>query len=76
MSSASGSVSSSSLGSGSEHTGEGGSSRSRSGVSGQLASEGRIPMEVTMETREDPPKEIAESSLPARAGYRCVVEDV
>jgi len=64
------------MGSGSEHTGEGVSSRSRSGVSGQLAGEGRIPMEVTTETTEDPPEEVAESSLPARAGYGWVVGDV
>jgi len=76
MSSASGSVSSSSMGSGSEHTGEGVSSRSGSGVSGQLAGERRIPMEVTMEKREDSLEEIAESSLPARARYRWVAEDV
>ncbi|QCD78684.1 hypothetical protein DEO72_LG1g2320 [Vigna unguiculata] len=74
MSSVSGSVSSSSMGSGSEHTREGVSSRSGSGASGQLAGEGRIRIEVTTETREDPPEEIVESSLSARAGYRWVAE--
>ncbi|QCD99726.1 hypothetical protein DEO72_LG7g1011 [Vigna unguiculata] len=64
MSSASGSVSSSSLGSRSEHSGEVGSDRSGSEVNGQLTGEGRIPMEVTIETREDLPEEIVESSLP------------
>ncbi|QCE06913.1 hypothetical protein DEO72_LG9g1927 [Vigna unguiculata] len=76
MSSASGSVSSSSMGSGSEHTREGMSSRPGSGVSRQLAGEGRIPMEVTTKTREDSPEEIAESSLPTRSGYGWVAEDV
>jgi len=33
-------------------------------------------MEVTIETREDPPKEVAESNLPERAGYGWVAEDV
>ncbi|QCD79098.1 hypothetical protein DEO72_LG1g2737 [Vigna unguiculata] len=33
-------------------------------------------MEVTVEIREDPPEEIAKSSLPARAKYRWVAEDV
>jgi len=53
-----------------------GSVWSGSGVSGQLAGEGRIPIEVTTETREDPLEEIIESSLSTRAGYRWVVEDV
>jgi len=64
------------MGSGSEHTRGGVSSRSGSGVSGQLAGEGRIPMEVTTKTREDPSEEIVESSLPVRAEYGWVVEDV
>jgi len=76
MLSVSSSVSSSSPGSGSEHSGGEGSGRSGSEVSGQLVGEGRILMEVTTETREDLPVEIVESSLPARAGYGWVAEDV
>ncbi|QCD79167.1 hypothetical protein DEO72_LG1g2806 [Vigna unguiculata] len=38
--------------------------------------EGRIPMKVTIETREDPPEQITKSSLPTRAGYKWVAEDV
>jgi len=33
-------------------------------------------MEVILDTREDPPKEVTESSLPAKAGYEWVVIDV
>jgi len=33
-------------------------------------------MEVTVETREDPAKEIAESNLPAKVRYEWVVADV
>jgi len=69
-------VSTSSSGSGSGYSRGGGSGRSGSKISGQLADEGRTPMEVTTEIREDPPEEIAESSLPARSEYKWVVEDV
>jgi len=61
MSSDSDNVSSSDSGSGSE--------RSMYEGSGQLAGERGIPMEVIVETREDLAKEIAESSLPAKARY-------
>jgi len=33
---------------------------------------GRIPMETITEVREDPPKEIVESSWSAKAGYDWV----
>jgi len=53
-----------------------GSAWSRDKRSGQLAGEGGIPMEVTIETREDPTEEIAESNLPVKARYEWVVVDV
>jgi len=68
MSSDSDSMSSSNSGSGSGRLGDEGS--------GQLANEGGIPMEVTVETREDSVEEIAESSLSAKAGYELVAADV
>jgi len=76
MSSVSGSVSLSRSGSESERSGGDMSSRSGSGSSGQLIGEGRILMETTTETREDPPEELAESSWTAKAGYRWVAKDV
>jgi len=68
MSSDSDNVSSSDSGSGSE--------RSMYEGSGQLAGERGIPMEVIVETREDLAKEIAESSLPAKARYEWVATDM
>ncbi|QCD86697.1 hypothetical protein DEO72_LG3g1222 [Vigna unguiculata] len=65
--SASGSVSLSSSGSGSERSGEDGSSWLDRGSGGQLVGVGRIPMETITETREDLPKEVAESSWLAKA---------
>jgi len=70
MSSVSGSVSLSSSGSGSERSGGDRSSRSDSRSGGQLVDAGRIPMETITKTREDPPEEVAESSWPAKAGYK------
>jgi len=74
--SASGSVSLSSSGSGSERSGEDGSSWLDRGSGGQLVGVGRIPMETITETREDPPEEVAESSWLAKARYEWVAEDV
>ncbi|QCE13832.1 hypothetical protein DEO72_LG11g830 [Vigna unguiculata] len=76
MSSVSDSASLSSLDSGSDRSGEDGSSQSMSGDRGQLGGEWRIPMEMTTKIREDPPKELAESNWPVKAGYGWVAEDV
>ena len=37
---------------------------------------GRIPMETVTEVQDDPPKEIAESNWPAKAGYEWIGTDV
>jgi len=76
LSSTSDSVSLSSSGSGSEQSGEDGSSRSDGGSGGQTVGMGRILMETVTEVREDPPKEIVESNWPAKAKYEWVAEDV
>jgi len=41
-----------------------------------MAGVGRIPMETITEVREDPLKEIEESSWPAKASYDWVAVDV
>jgi len=68
MSSDSHSVSTSSSDSGSGQSGGEGS--------GQLGGEGIILMEITVESREDPLEELAKNSLPAKARYGWVAEDV
>jgi len=76
MSSISEIVSLLSPGSGSVWSREDGSSQSTSGEKGQLDCEGRIPMEMTTEVREDPLEELADSNWPVKAGYGGVAEDV
>ena len=76
MSSDNNSVSSPSSSSGSGRSREECNGRSMGEGSGQLAGVGRIPIEVTVETRQDSPEELAESSLSIRVGYRWVAEDV
>jgi len=57
-------------------TSSSGSGRSREDIGRQfdegsgspVVRTGRIPMETVIEVREDPPKEIAESSWPAKTG--------
>jgi len=68
MSSDSNSMSSSDSGSG--------SGRSRDEGSGQLGSEGGFPMEVTLETIEDPSKEITENNLSVKDRYEWVVTNM
>ncbi|QCE03794.1 hypothetical protein DEO72_LG8g1821 [Vigna unguiculata] len=76
MSSVSDSASLSSPGSGSDQSGEDGSSQSMSGDRGQLGGEGRIPMETITEIREGPPEELAESNWPVKAGYGGARKDI
>jgi len=68
MSSDSDSMSSSGSGSESGRFGDEGS--------GHLASERGIPMEVTLETRVDRTKEVAENDLPEIVGYEWVAANV
>jgi len=65
MSNSSDSISLSSLSS--ERSGGRGSSQSNSSDMEQLEDVGRIPMETTVEVREDPPEELAESNWSAKA---------
>jgi len=60
----------------SERSGGSGSSQSGSNDREQPGNMGRIPMERTVEVREDPPKELVESSWPAKVGYEWVAADV
>jgi len=76
MSSISDSYSLSSPSSGSDRSGEDGSSQSTSSERGQLGGEGTNPMESTTEVREDPPEDLAESNWPVKAGYEWVVGDM
>ncbi|QCD79148.1 hypothetical protein DEO72_LG1g2787 [Vigna unguiculata] len=60
----------------SEQSGGSGSSQSGSSDREQPRNVGRSPMERTIEVREDPLEELAESSWPAKAGYEWVAVDV
>jgi len=44
--------------------------------SSHLAGEGGIEMEIIVDTREDPPEKVTESSLPVRVEYEWVAVDV
>jgi len=65
-------------------TSSSGSGRSREDIGRQsdeasgspVVGMGRIPMETVIEVREDPLEEIAESSWPAKTGYKWVTADV
>jgi len=74
MSSCSDSVSLSSPSS--EQLGGSGSSQSTSSDREQLGGVGRILMETTIEVMEYPPKELAKSNWPTKAGYEWVAMDV
>jgi len=68
MCSTSDSMSLSSSSSGSMRSRENVGRRPEEGNASPRALVGRIPMETITEVREDPPKEIAESSWPVKAG--------
>ena len=74
MSSSSGRVSFSNLGS--ERSRDSGSSQGDTSDREEMGSIGRIPMERVVKVREDPPEELAESNWPAKAGYEWVAADV
>ena len=76
MSSTSDSVSLSSSSSGSMWSRENIGRRLEEGSVSPTVGVGRIPMETIIEVREDPPKEIAESSWSAKAGYEWVSADM
>ena len=62
--------------SGSERSKDSGSSRDDSSDREEMGSVGRIPMEMVVEIREDPPEELAKSNWPAKTGYEWVAADV
>jgi len=62
--------------SGSKRSRDNGSSRDDTRDREEMGSIGRIPMEMVVEVREDPPKELAESNWPVKTGYEWVVADV
>jgi len=74
MSSSSDSVSLSSPGS--ERSRGSRSNQSNSSDREQPRGVGMIPMETTIEVREDLPEELAESNWPAKAGYEWVAMDM
>ena len=53
-----------------------GSSQSNNSDREQMGDVGRIPMETTVEVREDLPEELAESNWSMKAGYEWVAADV
>jgi len=63
-------------GSGSERSRDNGSSRDDTSDRKEMGNIGRIPIERVVEVREDPPKELAESSWPAKTGYEWMAADV
>ena len=76
MSSSSDSVSLSSSSSESMESGRSVGRQVKEESSSPAAMVGRIPMKTVTEVREDPPEEMAESNLPAKAGYEWIATDV
>jgi len=64
------------LDSGSKRSRDSGSSRDDTSNREEMGSIGRIPVEMVVEIREDPPEELVKSNWPAKARYEWVAADV